>query len=318
MELEKRIFVKDIRPGQAVNDLFLVMEKNMAVSQKGNPYLSLRLRDSSGEMEGRVWENAEALSKTFDRGDIILIRSRAVSYKNMTQLSITDLSVPESTAIEPADYFPTTRSDRREMFEMLLTYIDRMSNPHLKALLERIFKDPETVRAFMNVPAAKGFHHSYIGGLLEHTLSVTQLLETFADHYPGTDRDLILAGGMLHDIGKIKEISYARVIDYTDEGRLIGHIILGFELVNEKMAGLPDFPEELALQLRHIMLSHHGDLAYGSPKRPKTVEALIVNHIDDLDAKVNAFRESIDDANEESNWTRYHRLLERFIYKGRP
>jgi 3'-5' exoribonuclease len=171
---------------------------------------------------------------------------------------------------------------------------------------------------FKNAPAAKGFHHVYLGGLLEHTLSVARLLNLACAHYEGIDRDLLLTGGILHDIGKIYEFSYGRIVDYTAEGRLVGHIVMGVEMVDKRIAALEDFPAHLALKLRHVLLSHHGDLEYGSPKRPKTVEALIVHFMDDLDAKVNAFQEFIAAApDDESDWTPYHRLLERFIYKNR-
>ena len=166
-------------------------------------------------------------------------------------------------------------------------------------------------------PAAKGFHHVYIGGLLEHTLSVTRLLDLVCNHYHGINRDLVITGGILHDIGKIHEFSYGRIIDYTDEGRLIGHIVMGAEMVDNRIASLKGFPAGLAMELRHLLLSHHGELEFGSPKRPKTVEALIVHYIDDLDAKVNAFQEFIDvSPDDESTWTPFHRLLDRVIYKG--
>ena len=202
------------------------------------------------------------------------------------------------------------------MFDSLMSIISTIENPHLKTLLELIFSNEEIADSFQKAPAAKGFHHAYIGGLLEHTLSVTQLLDLVADHYQQANRDLIITGGILHDIGKIRELSFKGSMNYTDEGRLIGHIVMAVELVDTKIAEISDFPKQLALELRHILLSHHGTLEYGSPKRPKTIEALIVNFIDDLDAKMNAFGEFINSSGEESNWTPYHRLLERFIYKG--
>jgi 3'-5' exoribonuclease len=309
--------VKDVRPGDRVNDTFLVTEKNMAVSQKGNPYLNLRLRDKTGEMDGRVWDNVEEINGLFQKGDVIEIKSRAISYRNVIQLSILEVRVIDVSEAEPADYSPSSKSDIPEMYENLMEYVKNIENSHLSTLLNLIFGDREIAEAFKRAPAAKGFHHSYIGGLLEHTLSVTRILDHVADHYGEADRDLMIAGGILHDIGKIVEFSYRKMIDYTDEGRLIGHIVLGLDLVNKKIDEIEDFPEDLALHLRHIMLSHHGVLEYGSPKRPKTVEALIVNYMDDLDAKVNAFREYINDSDDDSNWTPFHRLLERFIYKGK-
>jgi len=314
----KTVYVKDINPGDRVNDTFLVMEKNMASSQKGNPYLAIKLRDNTGDVDGRVWDNAVELNRRFKRGDIVGIQSRAISYRNVMQLSISDIESVDESLFNPTDYFPSSKLNIEEMFEDLIDFVGTVETPQLKALLEQIFRDEEIAFAFKNAPAAKGFHHFYIGGLLEHTLSVVQLLEKTAAHYDETKRDLIIAGGMLHDIGKIKELSFSKMIDYTDEGRLIGHISLGLELIDEKIARIEDFPEQLAMELRHIILSHHGVLEYGSPKRPKTLEALIVNFIDDLDAKVNAFQTFIESStDDESDWTPFHRLLERFIYKGK-
>ncbi len=312
------MYVKDINPGDSVNDTFLVMEKNMASSQKGNPYLAIKLRDNTGDVDGRVWDNAVELNRRFKRGDIVGIQSRAISYRNVIQLSISDIECIDESLFNPADYFPSSKLNIEEMFEDIMNFVGTVETPPLKALLDLIFGDEEIASLFKNAPAAKGFHHFYIGGLLEHTLSVVQLLGMTATHYSEANRDLIITGGMLHDIGKIKELSFSKMIDYTDEGRLIGHISLGLELINEKIARIEDFPEQLAMELRHIILSHHGVLEYGSPKRPKTLEALIVNFIDDLDAKVNAFQTFIESStDDESDWTPFHRLLERFIYKGK-
>ncbi|MBW2544583.1 MAG: HD domain-containing protein [Deltaproteobacteria bacterium] len=312
----KNIYVKDIRAGDRVSDIFLVTEKNMAISLKGNPYLNLKLRDMTGEVDGRVWDRATEMNSIFQAGDIIRIQSQAVSFRNVVQLSISKITVADDPAINPADYLPSSASDISEMFESLMGIISTIGNPHLKALLDLIFNDEEIAYSFQKAPAAKGFHHAYIGGLLEHTLSVTQLLDLVADHYQQANRDLIITGGILHDIGKIHELSFKGSMNYTDEGRLIGHIVMAVELVDAKIAEIEDFPKQLALELRHILLSHHGTLEFGSPKRPKTVEALIVNFIDDLDAKMNAFGEFISNSGNESDWTPYHRLLERFIYKG--
>jgi len=297
--------------------MFFVTEKNLAVSQKGSPYLNLRLRDKTGEIDGRVWENAIQFNRSFQKGDVIALRSRAVNYRNVMQLSISHIEKVDDSTIEPADYSPSTSFNIDDMYEELMTYVEGINNPHLQELLNTIFHDEEIRTAFKRAPAAKGLHHCYIGGLLEHTLSVTQLLDMAAQHYRNVNRDLIIAGGILHDIGKIYELSFAKMIDYTDRGRLVGHIVIGVEIVDQKIAALDNFPEQLALELRHILLSHHGVLEFGSPKRPKTLEAQLVNMIDDLDAKINAFQGFIDSSNDdESHWTPYHRLFERFIYKG--
>ena len=188
----------------------------------------------------------------------------------------------------------------------------------MRCLLQAFFHDQKTAELFQRAPAAKGFHHIYLGGLLEHTLSVVRLLDKVADHYQNLDRDLLLAGGILHDIGKIYEFNYDSLIEYSDEGRLIGHIVMGVEMINKKIETIPDFPAPLALKMRHIILSHHGEFEFGSPKRPKTLEALVVHYIDDLDAKLNAFQSFITDSNNaDSDWTAYNRFFERFLYKGR-
>jgi 3'-5' exoribonuclease len=215
------------------------------------------------------------------------------------------------------DYAAASRFSAEEMFQALQAFVEGIESPFLKNLLHGIFGDAEIAGLFKRAPAAKAMHHFYAGGLLEHTLSVTRILDFLSRHYDRINRDLLLTGGMLHDIGKIHELSADGMIDYTDEGRLIGHIVMGLELVNRKMAAVPDFPEDLAMELRHILISHHGAFEYGSPKRPKTEEALMVYFADDLDAKVNAFQEFISDSNdEESRWTPFHRLFERYIYKG--
>jgi 3'-5' exoribonuclease len=210
------------------------------------------------------------------------------------------------------------KGDVGAMFDEFLSYIEQIQNEPIKILLQSFFHDQKTADLFKRAPAAKGFHHVYLGGLLEHTLSVVRLLGKTADHYPKLNRDLLLAGGMLHDIAKIYEFSYDHMIDYSDEGRLIGHIVMGVEMIDRKIEAIPEFPATLALQLRHIILSHHGEFEFGSPKRPKIMEALVVHHIDDLDAKLNAFSAFISDStNGDSDWTAYNRFFERFLYKGK-
>lgn len=314
----KSIYVKDIKSGDRVNEVFLAAEKTLAYSQKGSPYLNVRLRDRTGDADGKIWDNALAWDKAFKKGDLIRIQARALSFKNAIQLSISELRKVEDGEVELADYFPVARGDLNEMFAAILAYAGQVKVPCLAALLRAFLEDEKIASLFRRAPAAKGFHHVYIGGLLEHTLSVVRLLEMAAGHYPQADRDLLIAGGILHDIGKIYEFSYERIVEYSDPGRLIGHIVMGVEMVDQKIAAIPDFPEQIAMELRHLILSHHGVLEYGSPKRPKTLEALIVHYMDDLDAKVNAFQEYIREArDEESDWTPYHRLFDRYIYKGR-
>ncbi|MGE5790381.1 MAG: 3'-5' exoribonuclease YhaM family protein [Syntrophaceae bacterium] len=315
----KSLYVKDIRAGEKIKASFLVMEKNLAYSQKGAPYLSVRLRDRTGDIEGRVWDNVAALDPLFRKGDIVFVQGRAVSYRENTQLAVLDIRKMADTEIEPWDYFPTTKGDVEEMFSALAGYVATVENPWLKKLLEDFLGDGDLAARLKRAPAAKGFHHAYLGGLLEHTLSMVRVLDFLASHYPTVSRDMLIAGGILHDIGKIEEFSYDRAIDYSTPGRLLGHIYLGVEMLDRKIAAIEGFPEGLALELKHVVLAHHGELDFGSPKRPKTVEALIVHFVDDLDAKVMAFQEFIGNSGgEESEWTLFHRFFERFLYKGKP
>ena len=314
----KEIYLKDIKQGDKVACTFLAAEKNMAFSLKGAPYLNVRLKDKTGELDGKVWDNALEFDRQFKKGDIIYIEGRAAIYKNSIQISIVNMKKYPGDDIEPSDYLPVAKGDITAMFNEMLTYIEKVQTKPLQALLQAFFNDQKTAELFQRAPAAKGFHHIYLGGLLEHSLSVVRLLDKVADHYPNLDRDLLLAGGMLHDIGKIYEFNYESLIEYSDEGRLIGHIVMGVEMMNKKIEAIPDFPAPLALKMRHIILSHHGEFEFGSPKRPKTLEALVVHFIDDLDAKLNGFQSFITDSNNpDSDWTVYNRFFERFLYKGR-
>ncbi|MDO8785191.1 MAG: HD domain-containing protein [Syntrophales bacterium] len=300
----KNSYVKDIRPGERISDSFLVTEKNLSFSQKGAPYLNLRLKDKTGEVEGRVWDNAVEWDPVFKRGDVIYVQGRAASFRNVLQLSLSEIRKVDDDTLDLADYFPAAKDDPDKMFSDLMALVEQISTPCLKELLLAFFQDEAITASFKKAPAAKSLHHAYIGGLLEHTLSVTTLLALAAEHYQGINRDLLITGGVLHDIGKIHELYHHRTIDYTDQGRLIGHIVIGLEMLNAKIAVIADFPQELAMELRHLLLSHHGMLEYGSPKRPKTLESLLVYFMDD----------SPDD---ESGWTPFHKLFERFLYKGR-
>lgn len=314
----KEIYLKDIKQGDKIASTFLATEKNMAFSLKGAPYLNVRLKDKTGELDGKVWDNAIEFDRQFKKGDIIYIEGKAASYKNSIQISIVNIKKYAGEDIEPADYLPAAKGNVTAMFNEMITYIEKIQTKPLQALLQAFFNDQKTAELFQRAPAAKGFHHIYLGGLLEHTLSVVRLLDKVADHYSNLDRDLLLAGGMLHDIGKIYEFNYESLIEYSDEGRLIGHIVMGVEMINKKIETIPDFPAPLALKMRHIILSHHGEFEFGSPKRPKTLEALVVHFIDDLDAKLNGFQSFINDSNNpDSDWTVYNRFFERFLYKKR-
>lgn len=312
----KSIYLKDIKQGEKISSSFLVAEKNMAFSLKGSPYLTVKLKDKTGELDGKVWDNAVEFDQQFKKGDIIAVEGRANTYKNSIQISIVGIKKCNWEEVEPTDYLPGAKGDVDGMFNELLDYVDTVQNEALHTLLYAFLKDEKTAELFKRAPAAKGFHHIYLGGLLEHSLSVVRLLIKIAEHYPHLDRDMLIAGGLLHDIGKIYEFSYDQLIEYSDEGRLIGHIVMGVEMIDKKIAAIPDFPAQLALELRHLILSHHGEFEYGSPKRPKTMEALAVHYVDDLDAKLNAFQAlTANSNNADSDWTTYNRFFERYLYK---
>ncbi len=316
--MKKNIYIRDIKPGEKIYDFFFVTEKNLAYSQKGAPYLNLRLKDKTGELDGKVWDNVPELDRAFRKGDFVYLQTRAVQYKNAIQLAVMSARRAAPEEIDAAEFFPVAREDPERMFRELESFADRVQTPALRDLLQTFLADEEIAALLRRAPAAKGFHHVFIGGLLEHTLSVVRILDLLSGHYEGLNHDLVITGGILHDIGKIYEYSYDGLIDYTDEGRLIGHIVMGVEMVDRKIAALPDFPAQLAMELRHVLLSHHGVLEFGSPKRPKTLEALLVHYVDDLDAKINAMQTFVaGDGNEDSDWTPFHRLLERYLYKGK-
>jgi 3'-5' exoribonuclease len=316
---KKEIYLQDIKQGDKIATSFLVAEKNMAFSQKGSAYLNVRLKDKTGEIDGKVWDNAVDLDRIFKKGDVIFIEGRVLSYRNTLQISIVTIKPCAPEDVDPADFLPVSKIDTAAMFRDLTAYIDTLSSEPVRKLLAAFFHDDKTAELFRRAPAAKGFHHIYLGGLLEHTLSVVRLLDRAAEHYPHLNRDMLIAGGMLHDIGKIYEFSYDSLIEYSDEGRMIGHLVMGVEMINKKIEAIADFPPKTALELRHIILSHHGEFEYGSPKRPKTMEALVIHFMDDLDAKLNAFQSFVaaDAANTDSDWTAYNRFFERYLYKGR-
>lgn len=312
----KRQFIKDIKEKGRVEDAFLVTKKETGVSKAGKPYLSLKIADRTGELDARVWDDAENISKKFQKDDVVNIKGYAVAYLGGLQVNVSDAVKAGLSGGDIADFLPASKRDRKEMMAELKGIISSMADAHLKGLLNSIFADPDVHDRFMTAPAAKAMHHPYIGGLLEHVLSICGLASCVCEHYRGRmDRDLVIAGAILHDVGKIYELSYARSFDYTDEGRLLGHITLGVEMITSKMA--PDFPRDKAMLLKHMMLSHHGRFEYGSPKRPKTLEAHVLYYLDDLDAKVAAINSLVDSSGMDGPvWSPYQKIFERAIYLG--
>jgi len=314
----KQIYASAIGERDWVESVFLVREKVTAMAKNGKPYLTLKLMDRSGEIEGRVWDRVDELGALFDKDDFVRVRGRASSYLGRMQLVVQELARVDESEVDFADFLPVSDTPAAELETQLRQKIASLGDPHLRRLMESFVADADFLRAFCSAPAAKSMHHVYLGGLLEHSLSIAGLVDLVCGHYPYLNRDLLLVGALLHDVGKIAELRYSRSFDYTDEGKLLGHIVMGVELIDGRIAALPDFPHELAVHLKHLLLSHHGQYEFGSPKRPKTLEAVVLNYLDDLDSKLNGIRNHIErEGEQDGNWTSYHRLYERYFFKGR-
>jgi 3'-5' exoribonuclease len=308
------VWISDIREDDQVQGQYLVKAKRMGSTRKGDLFLALTLSDRTGELEAKVWERAEDLSRLFNEGDILEIEGYASAYRGQLQLTLSDLR-PVDGIEEPDLFLEVTTQDVTKMAGQLREILRGIEHPRIRALVDRFLMDRQFMALFKKAPAAKSFHHCYIGGLLEHTLSVCQMARIVAEHYPDLDKNLLLAGAFLHDIGKVKELGFGGLIEYTDEGRLVGHLTLGVSMVDEKLAAMAGFPEEIGVRLKHLILSHHGEYAFGSPKRPKFLEAFALHLIDDLDAKMNGLKRYMDRDRQEGNWTDFNRLFERYFLK---
>ncbi len=312
----ERTFIDQIRENDQVEGVFWVKERAMITSRAGTPYLRLRLSDRTGEIEGRIWDGAEEFFTLFGRGDFIRIKAQATSYQERIQLNIKSLRRAGEDEVSLEDFLPASTRDPEEMLAELVEVGQTIENRYLKELVMAFLQDDEFTTLFKRAPSAKRLHHVYLGGLLEHTLSVVKLVQEIKGHYAGINHDLLLAGGILHDVGKVHELSYDIAFDYTDEGRLLGHIVMGVEMMEGKISRIEGFPSELAMLMKHLIISHHGQYEWGSPKRPKTLEAEILHHLDDLDAKVNGIKEFMEKGEEGAKWTDYHRMFDRFFYMG--
>jgi 3'-5' exoribonuclease len=318
--MPKNRFVKDIKEGEQVRDLFLVAGKALLTSNAGKPYLSLQLRDRTGQIEGRVWDRAEEIGKRFDRDDVVEASGSAIAYQGRVQLKVHDVRREEGGAKDLSEYLPVTRKGIDPLWRTLQGFISEVRDADLARLLSSVFPDPpeaDVARRFRQAPGGKTMHHDYIGGLLEHTVSVAGICRFLSSHYEGVNADLLTAGALLHDVGKVHELSYEGAFDYTDEGRLLGHLYMGAEYVDRVCASLPGFPLEKTMLVKHMILSHHGELEYGSPKRPKILEAVLLHFVENMDAKVTAFNDAIEDLREGARWTDYQRMFERYLFSGK-
>ncbi len=313
----KKIYVNQIRERDKIESIFLVRDKITAMAKNGKPYMTLKLMDCTGEVEARIWDRVDEFSSCFAKDDFIQVNAKASVYMGKMQLVVQDLRQIEEQSVVLADFLPVSQRDQAQMRQELDTLLDSITDPHIAALLRSFFDDGDFYKKYSLAPAAKGMHHVYLGGLLEHSLAVATLAVDIAPRYPQINRDLLIAGALLHDVGKVAELRYQRSFDYTDEGKLLGHIIIGVQMVEDRLRQLVDFPQDLSLLIKHLLLSHHGQYDFGSPKRPKFLEAVVLNFIDDLDSKINGIQTHIDkEPNREGNWTNYHRLYDRYFYKG--
>ncbi len=306
--------VKALQDKDAVDILLLVKDKNVAVGKNGRPFMVLSLGDATGGIEGRLWDRVEELSKEFEVGDVLRIKGQIQLFQNRKQLIIHRLERIEASTVNMEDFIPQSSKNVNDMMTELTQMVRTMKNDHLRQLVLDTLEDPEMRPLIMRAPAAKSIHHAWVGGLLEHIVSISKIMDFMGTHYPFLNRDLLLFGGIFHDIGKVWELSYDHGTSYTDRGRLLGHMEIACELVDKKSARILGFTQELRDICKHIILSHHGRLEYGSPKRPKFLEALIVAMIDDLDSKVATVKGIIDsERGSGEKWSRYSELFDRYF-----
>jgi 3'-5' exoribonuclease len=298
---------------KVVTSTFVVVAKQIKPKKTGEPYLALTLGDRTGQVEAKMWDNVEEVLDAFDQDDFLKVKGLINKYKNRFQLTIHKLRKLVESEIDFTDYLPKTSKDIGELWQALTGFIASLQNPHLKALIEAFLSDPEIAAAYRNAPAAKTLHHAYIGGLLDHVVSLFRSCDLVCRNYPQVNRDLLIAGAFLHDIGKIHELTYNRSFSYTTRGQLLGHMVIELEMLQAKVAQVPGFPEPLRTLLEHLIISHHGQYEFGSPKLPMFPEALMLHYLDDLDSKMEAMRTHFErEAGLDSAWTSYNASL------GRP
>jgi 3'-5' exoribonuclease len=292
---------------------FVVVAKQIKPKKSGEPYLALTLGDRTGQLEAKMWDNVEEVLNGFEQDDFLKVKGLVNKYKNRFQLTIHKLRKLGEGEIEFADYLPKTTKNIDELWQTLTDFVSSFQNPHLKALVRSFMSDPEIAAAYRNAPAAKTLHHAYIGGLLDHVVSLFRSCDLVSRNYSQINRDLLLTGAFFHDIGKIHELAYNRSFSYTTRGQLLGHMIIELEMLQAKLALLPDFPAELKTLIEHLIISHHGEYEFGSPKLPMFPEALLLHYMDDLDSKMEAMRAHFErEADLESPWSSYNASL------GRP
>jgi 3'-5' exoribonuclease len=317
-----RRFVQQLSDGEALEEVFLVTDKQVRANRNGNLYLQVELRDRTGAIAARLWNVAEPQSRAIDTGDFALVRGKVQLFQGALQIILSHIERHETQKVELTDFLPHTEHDVGKLLDRFRAFIRKTGNVHLRALGECILMDDQLMQGFSRVPAGVRNHHAYVGGLLEHVVTMLDGADRLAPLYPGVDRDLLTMGIVLHDIGKVRELSVGRAFSYTDEGQLVGHIVLGVEILNEKAASASEltgesFPRELLWRLKHLIASHHGEFGFGSPVLPMTPEAIALHHLDNLDAKIHSFTRDIrEDRNQASAWTQFNPAMNRRLFKG--
>jgi 3'-5' exoribonuclease len=312
----KSPYIGNLVPNEAVTGQFLVISKEIRQKKSGEPYLALHLSDRTGEIEAKMWDNVAEVMETFDRDDFVKVKGLLQVYQNRLQFTVHRLRRLEEHEVDLADYLPCSDRDPDEMFTELQGVIAGVQNVHLRTLLETMFADPALAQLYKTAPAAKHIHHACRGGLLEHVLSLCSLSRSVASHYKNIDIDLLITGVILHDIGKVEELSYSRSFGYSAEGQLLGHIVIGLRLLAAKLDQMPQFPRRLRTLIEHMILSHHGELEFGSPKLPAFREALLLHHLDNLDSKINAVDTALErDTHVDGEFTGWIAPLERALLK---
>ena len=312
----KSPFVNELEPNRVITTSFLVHSKEIRQKKSGEMYLSLLLGDRTGELDAKMWDNVAEVIEDFDRDDFVKVKGLIQIFHNRPQLTIHKIRRMDDSEIDFGDYFPSSKRDQEEMWTELQAIVASIENPHLRALLQSLFADEDIARRYRRAPAAKQIHHAFLGGLIEHVLSVCGLAKAAAAHYPTIDRSLLLTGVILHDIGKVYELNFERGFSYSTDGQLLGHITIALRMIADKLQGLPDFPPKLRVLVEHMVLSHHGELEFGSPKVPQFPEALLLHYLDDLDSKMECMRALVEnDRQVEGCFTTYSSSLARTALK---
>lgn len=305
-------YIAELREGERVGTIYLCKHKQTAVTKNGKPYENLILQDKTGTIDAKIWDPNSQGIDDFDSLDYIDVVGDITSFQGTLQMSVKRIRKVKEGEYDPKEYLPVSESNVSGMYQELMDMIEKMKNPYLKKLAQSFFvEDSDFAKRFQFHSAAKSVHHGFVGGLLEHTLNVTKLCENFTVLYPILDRDLLVTAAMFHDIGKLVELSKFPENDYTDDGQLLGHIIIGTEMISDHIREIPDFPKILATELKHCILSHHGELEYGSPKKPALAEAVALSFADNADAKMQTMKEALSKVPEgNTDWIGYNRFFE--------